>query len=338
MTLPKGVHKVVARGREYFYFQDGRNTDHQGPRISLPKDSHSPDFWTALRKAQGADLTAIKTVGSVCDLYLVWLATADLADGTKEAYRLSIRPVRKAWESLPAEGLKPQHVQALMDEMAIMPGAANNTLAVIKALSAWGRKRGHFPHSLAEGIAPFKSQGGHKPWTAAQMQAAEQHFTGAIRRAYFLARYTGQRGSDVIRLGETFIDDGGFKLRQKKNGKTQGDIWCPIEPALEAEMASWNREPGPYLRQENGKPYNKRLLELHFKSAREAVHELVDVTLHGLRGTRVIELRQRGDNDLQIQDQVGMSLAMIGHYCRFADKKANGKAAVIAFKERRKNV
>ena len=32
-----------------------------------------------------------------------------------------------------------------------------------------------------------------------------------------------------------------------------------------------------------------------------------------------------------------MSLKMIGRYCRFADKKANGKAAVVALAERRKN-
>jgi len=54
--------------------------------------------------------------------------------------------------------------------------------------------------------------------------------------------------------------------------------------------------------------------------------------VHGLRGTRVVELRQRGATTTQIQDQVGMSLPMIERYCRFADKKANGKAAVIALR------
>jgi hypothetical protein len=46
---------------------------------------------------------------------------------------------------------------------------------------------------------------------------------------------------------------------------------------------------------------------------------------------------QRCATTLQIQDQVGMSPKMIDRYCRFADKKANGKAAVIALAERRKN-
>ena len=40
-----------------------------------------------------------------------------------------------------------------------------------------------------------------------------------------------------------------------------------------------------------------------------AVPELAGTTFHGLRGTRVVELRQRGATTTQIQDQVGMSLA-----------------------------
>jgi hypothetical protein len=38
---------------------------------------------------------------------------------------------------------------------------------------------------------------------------------------------------------------------------------------------------------------------------------------------------------LQIQDLVGMSAKMVEHYCRFADRKANGKAALIELAERR---
>jgi integrase len=92
-----------------------------------------------------------------------------------------------------------------------------------------------FPQSVTEGVKPYKSDGGHKPWTPAQCAAAEKNFTGMVRRAYFLARYTGQRGSDVVRLAETFIDDGGFRLIQKKTGR---EVWCPIDEALAAEMAT----------------------------------------------------------------------------------------------------
>jgi integrase len=339
VALPKGVHRVIARAREYFYFQANRGTPLAGPRIALPHDPHSPEFWIALRNAQGIEQTAhsVVTMGMVCDLYEAWPLFAKLASGTQQQYRYSLKIVRAAWGDLPAAGLRPVHVQALMDELADKPGKANNVLGLLWALSKWGVKRDYFPHSITEGITPYRSDGGHKPWTAAQLAAAEANLTGMLRRAYFLARYTGQRGSDVVKLGETFIDEGGFRILQQKNGRKIGDIWCPIEDQLAAEMATWEREPGPYLRQAHGKRYSKDLLHKHFLEAREKIPELAGVTFHGLRATRVVELRQRGATTLQIQDQVGMSPKMIERYCRFADRKANGKAAVFALAERRKN-
>jgi hypothetical protein len=41
----------------------------------------------------------------------------------------------------------------------------------------------------------------------------------------------------------------------------------------------------------------------------------------------VIELRQSGLIDLQIQDQVCMSAQMIRRHCKFMDRKMAGKAA-----------
>ena len=104
-------------------------------------------------------------------------------------------------------------------------------------------------------------------------------------------------------------------------------------------MASWTmrHDVGPYLYQNHGKAYGRKLLDKHFEEARDRIPELAGTTFHGLRATRVIELRRLGCTTLQIQDQVGMSLRTIERYCRFADKKANGKAAVLSLQERRKN-
>jgi integrase len=150
-----------------------------------------------------------------------------------------------------------------------------------------------------------------------------------------LARHTGQRGSDIIRLGETFVDEGGVRLKQKKTGKRIGEIWIPIEPALAAEMATWERRPGPYLFTRVGKPVSKKNLEDHWRNAIEEIPELAGVTFHGLRGTRVVELRLRGHNELEIGAQVGMSPGTIQRYCRFADRKSLGKAAVVSLESRR---
>jgi len=71
VKLPKGVHKTMSRGHEYYAYQAGRGTASAGPRINLPRDPESPEFWTALREAQGKSAVAIvNTVSIVADEYL----------------------------------------------------------------------------------------------------------------------------------------------------------------------------------------------------------------------------------------------------------------------------
>lgn len=331
VSLPKGVHHVVARGKDYFYFQAGRATKHQGPRIPLPKDVHTPEFWIELRKAQGDPAgPAITTLNAVCDLYVVSPQFAGLAASSQAQYRLHLDRAREAWGRLPAAGLRPMHTRALLDSLGHMPGAANTLLGVLRALSKWALERGHVDQSITEGVKPYKVEEGHKPWTAEQCIAAEKHFTGLVRRAYFLARYTGQRGIDIVQLGPTDIEEGGFAFKPQKTGHKIGKIWCPIEAPLAAEMATWERRPGPFV------PMPKKTFEDNFARQRDQVPELAGTTFHGLRGTRVVELRERGHNTLEISAQVGMSPPMIERYCRFADKKALGKATVLSLAARKK--
>jgi hypothetical protein len=50
-TLPPGIHRVTSKGREYVYYQPGRGTRAEGPRIRLPPIG-VPEFWLELREAQ----------------------------------------------------------------------------------------------------------------------------------------------------------------------------------------------------------------------------------------------------------------------------------------------
>lgn len=333
IELPEGVHRVVSRGREYLYWRPGRGTKAAGPSVRLPDDPQSPAFWVAIREAQGNVMgAAVVTLNDVIDRYLISPKFAGLSDGTKAIYRRELKVARAGFGKMAAESLRPSLIRGVVEGLADRPGAANNFLSTMRALSSWGVARDFFPASLTEGVEPYAKGGGHRPWSDAQLAAAEKHLTGMVRRAFFLLRYTGQRGSDVVRLGETFIDDGGFHIVQQKTGR---EVWCPIDDVLAAEMATWERRPGPYLYHFRG-PYRRPILDKHFAEQRAGIPQLANATLHGLRATRVVELRRRGLTTTQIQDQIGMSLAMIERYCRFADKKASGKASVVSLRERRK--
>src|SRR4051812_8014786 len=97
IELPRGVHRVVARGREYFTYQSGRGTKHAGPRIKLPSDPHSPEFWTALRQAQGiVGPVATDTVGAMIDGFVAdWPnLPRSLAATTQDNYRRGLARAR----------------------------------------------------------------------------------------------------------------------------------------------------------------------------------------------------------------------------------------------------
>lgn len=326
MVLPKGVHKVTSRGHEYYYFQAGRGTSAPGPRIKIDHDPQSPEFWGALLEAQGkSKLPQINTVSLVIDQYLAVTATT-VEKITLYHYRRSLDIAKRAWGDLPIVGLRPSHVKELMDAMAQTPAKANHFLSTMKSMSGWARVKDYTTQSLTEGVKAYKATGGHKPWTDVQISVAQQKLTGDIRKGFMLYLYTGQRGQDVVRLGWTHVDDGGFDLGQKKTGV---DVWCPIVAELAAEMATWEKAPGPFLRQPNGDVYERKSFWRHFDEAIENIPELGGVTLHGLRCTAVIRLRREGLSTGQIGDIVGMSLGTIQRYCRFADRKSGGKAALI---------
>jgi hypothetical protein len=347
VDLPRGVHRVTARGRDYFYYQAGRGTSTAGDRIRLPSDPHSPDFWTALRQAQGTvAATAADSLDALIDSYeATWPALPEkLADGTQRLYRRNLKRARALWGKLPAKGLRPVHVRAEMQKLAETPGAANNFLSTMRALSAWARVTDQIDAPLCDGIKPFRMVGGHRPWTDEQVRFVHENFTGPLRRGVLLMLYTGQRGSDMVRLGPTMVDEGGFDLGWRGQIKTGERPWCPILAELAKEMASWEKRPGPYILTESGRPYSRKYFAEQFMWEKEAlaakgITVLEGTTLHGLRATAVVRFKRAGLSDTMIGDSVGMSVDMVARYTRFENKRESGKAALVLMAERaaRKN-
>jgi len=279
------------------------------------------------------------TIGALIDAYeTAWPGLPrKLASSTQELYRRNLKVVRATWGDLPAASLRPAHVQALVEKIgATKPGSANNVLSALKAMCRWAMgPRELLTRDPTQGVVPFDTGEGHRPWTPAQLAFADKNFTGMLRRAYVLARYTGQRISDVVRLGWTDVDEGGFTLRQKKTGVRP---WCPILPELEREMATWEKRPGPFLLQENGRPFTtNQLWKILDKERDDHPADLDGVVWHGLRANAVINLRQRGYSAMQISDAIGMSVEMVERYSRYADRKAGGQAILLKMKERTKD-
>lgn len=331
VALPEHVHRVEARGKEYFYFQRGRGSSTPGPRIALPRDPQSPEFWAAVQLHRGGPIVMPPTtVGRALDEWLMEMRTTNtITVGSIGFYDQNSQVARKAWGSLDPQGLRAIHVETLFNSMAGKPGAANNLLSTLRAFSKWMRKRDYISVDLTDGISPRKSDNGHKPWTTEQIEVAKAKLTGPVRRAFVLYLYTGMRGSDVVRLGPEHIEENGFSIQTQKKKVW---VYCPILPELGEEMKAWDMNCSPFIRQEGsraeGKKYTRKLFSEHFAEQRERIPELAGTTLHGLRATAVIRLRVGGLEVGQISDIVGMSMATIIRYCRFLDKKASAKKGI----------
>ena len=92
----------------------------------------------------------------------------------------------------------------------------------------------------------FGTQGDVRPRTSASVKSLTQVCAAPIRRD-------------------------AFALTTQKRKR---DVWCPIMSTLAAEMATWERRPGPYLLQQNGKPFARKEFARQFAEARDAIPEL----------------------------------------------------------------
>ena len=116
------------------------------------------------------------------------------------------------------------------------------------------------------------------------------------------------------------------------------NTWAMI-PELEGEMATWERRPGPYLLQDEGKskgkPFSTNQMWKAFDRERAKHPILKGAVPHGLRANAVIRLRMDSYTALQISDMVGMSVEMVEHYCRHADRKVSGQAILREYREQK---
>lgn len=262
---------------------------------------------------------------------------------TQANYRRILRWAHDALGALPVDVIKPSLVQYALDKLADKPAAQFNARAVLGAVDRWAAVRDKLPREITKGTEAIGSDGGCEPWTDAQVQLAERHARPDLARIVTIAVHTGQRGSDVVRMRLTDIDEridpatrermAGIHVVQQKTGKR---LWVPLTTTLAAKIAEWRptiRPPWLLVTRPSGEPYTRPLLSWHWNDERATNPHLAPLLeaklkLHGLRATCVVRLRQRGASVLQICSMVGMSEPMVSRYSRLADQGDMAMAAV----------
>src|SRR5262249_47781215 len=144
------------------------------------------------------------------------------ADATRDLWgrelRLAERPDTLGAYSI--YELRPALVQAFLDGLAEWPAKQEASLSALKQLEKWAIVRDLLPHTITLGCEAEGSDGGHVPWNEEHVALAEAHARPEIARAVTLAANSGQRGSDLVRMRWTDLEDyngrTGINLTQKK--------------------------------------------------------------------------------------------------------------------------
>lgn len=258
----------------------------------------------------------------------------DLAQSTQVGYRhlLSLAERPDVLGAVPVDQMRPALVQAFLDCLSDKPATQKCAQTAIKSLEKWALVRDLLPHAISTGTEAQGGDGGHIPWTDDQVALAEQHARPHLARMITLAANTGQRGSDLVKMRWTDIEDydgrPGINVDQVKTGLK---IWVPLTVPLIAALATWERRPGFILLKEDNRPFTRPQLSDRWLRERDTNAALAPIreaglVMHGLRGAAVVRLRRAGVPGPLICDMIGMSPPMVARYSRFSVQRDNAVA------------
>lgn len=349
----KYVYREVDRhGQVRHYYREGG----RGARIPLP-DPSSPDFAAAYAAAAGTAAYAprkpkeakptsnplqvkVGTLKWLCTKYMNSPEFKQLdEESTQRTRRRTIdsclaEPIApgatETFADFPLDRITPKAIRVLRDRKADEPCAANQRVKVMGYVFQWGLEAepDYVTSNPARDVAKLrpKNVGGFHSWTLEEVRRYERtHKVGTqARLALALLLYTGQRKSDIVRMGPPMVgEDGWLHFRQYKNrNRNPVDLSLPIIPALR-EIIDATSPVGTktWLVTSFGKPFSIKGFGNKFREWCNKAG-LPHCTSHGLRKAASARLAELGCTPHEIMAITGhRSMAEVDRYTRAARQK-----------------
>lgn len=333
--------------RRIYYRRNGRRSALRGPL-------NSPEFiadYAAVHERHETEEAALPPVSLVprvkpftyAALIRAYLASSEFAEKapTTQAEYARVLAVIEAEDGhrFPRD-LRRKDVKKRRDARAATPGAANTYLGVLSMLQGWAVDSefdDQLTVNVCRGVAKMKV-GAYRAWKDEEKLAYEARWPlGTKQRlAYALARYTGQRRSDLVRMTRAQLAEGGIELCQRK---TDEELWIPLHRELRAAIEAMPEAEAHMLLLVNdkGAGFNEVYFGAWFAEAIAAAGLPDDCVLHGLRHSAASDLADAGASEAQIAAITGhRSPAMIRKYTRGAAQKTLARSAIGHLEKGRK--
>lgn len=174
----------------------------------------------------GSELPTSRTFDALTTEYKLSPEFSRRAHATQHDYSRYLDIVSKAWGQLHVGSVRPKHVLQLRDAWSDTPVAANHLLSVLKTLINWGIPR-EFAESKIHVPKLEIDEGGARPWPLWAYGLIQKHAREDMQRAVLLARYTGQRQADVLRMAPSDIEDGASTSGSRRLVRSCGCHYMP---------------------------------------------------------------------------------------------------------------
>jgi integrase len=345
---PKYVQGFIDRhGKPRFYF---RRPGFKS--VPLPGLPWSPEFMATYETAlvgQPAPIGASKvnpsTMRALAINYYGSIEFRGLKPSTQALYRQLIdkfcRETDKdgqLYGDKNAATLQREHIVKLMAGRAKQPGSANGLRNVLRVLMKHAVEVGLRADDPTRDVRAIrvKSDGFHS-WTDPEIDQFEAtHSLGSKPRlALALLLYTGQRRSDVVRMGRQHIRNGILAVCQIKTGV---ELKIPVHPELANVMDVHDADNMTFLVTELGKPFTAAGFSHWFRDRCDEAR-LPHCSAHGLRKAAARRLAEAGCTEHEIAAITGhASLREIARYTKAADQQRLARAAIekMSAKQERK--
>jgi integrase len=274
----------------------------------------------------GADRTKPGSFNALAVAYYRSPEFLRLKPYTQGRNRSIIEPLRHQHGDKPIKNLTRGHINAIVGAKSATPEQANTVLKVLRLLLNFAISIDMLQNNPAKGVKRFKSPNpdGYHAWTEDEFaKFVARHPSGTKPHlAMMLLACTGQRKSDVVRMGWQHIrngDDGKQKIVVRQQ-KTNTPLLIPIHPDLKQALAALPRDNLTFIMTEYGKPYSAHGFGNWFRLRCDEAG-LPHCSAHGLRKLAGIRMAEAQCTDREMMAVLGhRSVAQLSVYVRGADQ------------------
>lgn len=333
--LPELPHVkfVKAKGRLYAYFNTGKKKAGGAPIYVRLPDPSAPDFYSkygAMVAGRTKRAKVVYTVAGMARDYEASPTFKELSQGSRHVYSITLRRIVELLGKFPADTLKREHAQPVLDKEVTGAASHNLFVAVLRALFKWGRARGKTAQEPTAGMGKLKT-GEHLAWPEHVLEAGLTSDDETIRLAVHLLCFTGQRIGDVLKMRWSDIRRGRIHVVQEKTGK---ELWVPLLSDLQAVLAETPKRGMTILATAGGKQIGQQAL----RSALQAFTASMGAKTvpHGLRKNAVNTFLLADCSIAEVASITGQSFGMVEHYAKQINQMNMADSAVLKLENKRR--